>query len=1276
MEMLIKKKETAVDDDTHQDHEYLNQLRAVYTQKQDDFMQQSLQNEYERAPNKADDQRNPQIGEAVMTTLSPDPAPEDDYVQPPALFGDDAEQTVQVIGDTEEAYRDRLRAYDSELEIAIGNALNESEKETLRNLLKSDLAKSVFTYRKWTGVDIDPIRIPFDNPPAYLKGRARPIPIEIEKEAIASIEKFVKSGYLIKADKGNYGSALQAVWKPDGTARICGDYRLINKHIPNMPVLMPDIKASIDRLRLAKYLAEFDWTTAFHQLPIDELTQERLAITTPWGIYRPQFVPEGCTPGSALLMSYAKEIFKEYSEWLIPVHDNILIGADTPQQLIERTQLLLEKCRRHKVQLKIKKSKIGVKAIKFFGFILDVEAKSTVAIEKERIEGIQNIAFPTTRKQIQQFVGMLTFISPFIPGYAHKMHQLMKMLHTDFSFHERDWNGVNYKEIWEQAKTEAAKTVELYLPDRALAWTLRTDASAYGVGGYLTQSMPIAGLRQEDRERAIEAKLVDQFDRVEVPIAFTSKIFSTQAQKWSTTEQELFALVHAFKKLERLLIYKPIQVMTDHANLVTLQFGALADTAKATRWRQWLAQFPFYVRHIPGHLNITADFLSRHPMTTENKTTLASVTHIMATAEKALRTADQTEGEVKNELLHAIMQWSESIPIDDSHIHEIRLNAIESIQDAIRRVHDRKGGHRGALATWRNVNQAYPGCKISYTAVQDAVAECPTCQKLRAPKQMLETLNKALPVYHPRAVCHVDVLQLETDKYNNKNAFVFVNAVTKYVYIYPAPSKEPKHFAKAVLQLMATIGITDIFWGDGGTEFTAGASKLLVQYLGADLTFTIAERPQANGIVERVNQEILKEIQLLMTDDSLWKMWSDPTVISLVQMYLNTREHSATGYTPVELTFGTMAKLYQRDPLIMTPIKSRELQEFNDTLKSVQDAAIWSIQATQKQRIDRLNKKVKQVTYTKGMLVLHNPMTNSTTQLRVRKLQPARLGPYRVIETKPSTDGTDSNTIRCKYINEDKEVEFHHSTLTIFTGTEQEARELQRIDNYEYDVEAIVDMRGNTFTRTDMQFLTKFKDKSEEWLSWEIVKKTEQLDIFLKNFTFTELLQERKGIYEDAFWIKNKGTVKSMVHLFQDADRPTIGATRYISIAYWHTSDWHSSLESGILPTLHPKYISGAEAHFKAFISQISDKRIEITIPDLQHLTTMKARSGQPKKTKISPYRKDLSIPRYLHCTTHKEPEYPYGYTLNESQLARCTIRDLLHTAAGWPKSAKMSECN
>ncbi len=92
--------------------------------------------------------------------------------------------------------------------------------------------------------------------------------------------------------------------------------------------------------------SECDWKTAFHQLKVDDITAERLAITTPWGLYRPQFVPEGIACGSQLLMAAAQHIFEDFSE---------------------EFQKLFKRCAEKRIQLKLSKSTFAVTELKFLG---------------------------------------------------------------------------------------------------------------------------------------------------------------------------------------------------------------------------------------------------------------------------------------------------------------------------------------------------------------------------------------------------------------------------------------------------------------------------------------------------------------------------------------------------------------------------------------------------------------------------------------------------------------------------------------------------------------------------------------------------------------------------------------------------------------------------------------------------------------------------------------------------------------------------------------------
>jgi len=61
-------------------------------------------------------------------------------------------------------------------------------------------------------------------------------------------------------------------------------------------------------------------------------------------------------------------------------------------------------------------------------------------------------------------------------------------------------------------------------------------------------------------------------------------------------------------------------------------------------------------------------------------------------------------------------------------------------------------------------------------------------------------LQKSLPVFHARAVTHVDMLTLPEDKEGYAYAYVFVNAFQKYKLIFRAKDKTAQHAATAILQ--------------------------------------------------------------------------------------------------------------------------------------------------------------------------------------------------------------------------------------------------------------------------------------------------------------------------------------------------------------------------------------------------------------------------------------------------------------------------------------------
>jgi len=64
-------------------------------------------------------------------------------------------------------------------------------------------------------------------------------------------------------------------------------------------------------------------------------------------------------------------------------------------------------------------------------------------------------------------------------------------------------------------------------------------------------------------------------------LRFMAHVFTAAALKWSTIEEDCYALVKAFNTFENLLLGRTFIVRTDHRNLLWMQHSI---NAKAQRW--------------------------------------------------------------------------------------------------------------------------------------------------------------------------------------------------------------------------------------------------------------------------------------------------------------------------------------------------------------------------------------------------------------------------------------------------------------------------------------------------------------------------------------------------------------------------------------------------------------------------------------------------------------------------------------------------------------------
>lgn len=93
-------------------------------------------------------------------------------------------------------------------------------------------------------------------------------------------------------------------------------------------------------------------------------------------------------------------------------------------------------------------------------------------------------------------------------------------------------------------------------------------------------------------------------------MAFISlKLFQREVC-YSTVEKEALAIKWAIDSLKYYLLRREVTLQTDHKALQWLQ--QMRDTnGRITHWYLAMQPFRFTVQHIPGEMNLTAEYLSR-----------------------------------------------------------------------------------------------------------------------------------------------------------------------------------------------------------------------------------------------------------------------------------------------------------------------------------------------------------------------------------------------------------------------------------------------------------------------------------------------------------------------------------------------------------------------------------------------------------------------------------------------------------------------------------------
>lgn len=570
---------------------------------------------------------------------------------------------------------------------------------------------------------------------------------------------------------------------------------------------------------------------------------------------------------------------------LIFIDDIIVHGSDQGEH-DTRLRKVLQRLDEWNVVLNKGKCIYGVSEMKVLGHVLSADG---IKPDTDKLESIRRFREPKSGEEVRSFLGLVNYLSRFIPDLATLTYPLRQLTVQKQNF---CW-GSEQQTAFDKLKERMVCPTTLGYFDVADRTQLVADASPVGLGAVLIQ-------------------INKQGSRI---IAYASKSLSDVEKRYAQIEKEALALVWAVERFHFYLYGRPFELITDHKPLETIFGPRSKPCARIERWVVRLQSYKATVVYRPGKSNI-ADPLSRLAITDNvtGKTFDEFAEHYVAWVTSnalpvALKITEIAQASEADKVIQSIRVgieqdvWSEdTVPYkmfatelcfaDKILLRGTRIVMPETLR--VRTLELAHEGHPGMTIMKHRLRAKVWWPKLDMQ-VERYVRSCRGCMLVAAPSAPEPMKRRELPA-GPWQHVAIDFLgPLPSGHY----LFVVVDYFSRYIEVEIMTKTDSSETIKRLNSIFARFGLPLSITADNGPQFSSEEFREFCNTNNIKLISTTPYWPQQNGEVERQNRSLLKRLVISQATNADW--------IEELNKYLlmyRSSPHSTTKKTPSEMLFG------------------------------------------------------------------------------------------------------------------------------------------------------------------------------------------------------------------------------------------------------------------------------------------------------------------------------------------------------------------------------------
>lgn len=444
-------------------------------------------------------------------------------------------------------------------------------------------SKEVQTFPAMPGVivkfsvdeSIPPVRNAYYNVPAAYREDAKKRLQDMEKQGI--IEHVTKAP--------NWISGMSAVAKGKDDFRLVVNMKAPNRAIKREYFRLPLLEEMKVKLHGAKFFSKLDLTNAFYHLKLHKESRDLTTFMSENGMFRFKRLMFGVNCAPEIFQREMSRILGGVKNIIVYI-DDVLIFADNLEDLHKTVAQVMEILRANNLTINPSKCEFDKSRIKFIGHELD---ENGFNIDETKIKDIRKFRHPSTVSELRSFLGLASFVSPYIEGFA----DIASPLWAVTSANAWIW-GHEQERAFQLLKEQIVNcTTSLGYFAENQNTILYTDASPNALGAVLVQ---------QDG---------NQPPRI---ISFASKSLTPTERRYPQNQREALGAVWAVEHFAYYLLGRPFTLRTDAQGFTFILNRSREDSKRALNradgWALRLSPYNFNVEYVRGRDNI-ADPSSR-----------------------------------------------------------------------------------------------------------------------------------------------------------------------------------------------------------------------------------------------------------------------------------------------------------------------------------------------------------------------------------------------------------------------------------------------------------------------------------------------------------------------------------------------------------------------------------------------------------------------------------------------------------------------------------------